>query len=381
MSSAATSSGIFLDRGDGRLVPMVVQPYEKEDLLQRLLAEHPELLAGDQVDSLSPRRWLLVARELGLSDEVDGADRWSLDHLFLDQDAIPTLVEVKRSSNREIRRQVVGQMLDYAANAVVYLKIEKLQAKFNETCKDCDPAEKLRGFLGQDKDPGQFWLQVKTNLQAGKVRMIFVADEIPSELRRIVEFLNTQMDPAEVLAVEVKQFVGEGFKTLVPRVIGQTAQTETIKSAASGKDWTKESVLQQLRDERSPDEARIAEQIIDWAEKHMPSIAWGRGSLYGSFFLGVDVDAVHYWIVGIRTTSISVKIEFQFGSLKRKPPFDDLNKRLELLRRFNQVPGINLPEDSHSRFPTIPLSDLKDEASLQQFLEVLGWFTQQFRAR
>jgi hypothetical protein len=33
-----------------------------------------------------------------------------------DQNAVPTLVEVKRSSDTRIRREVVGQMLDYAAN-------------------------------------------------------------------------------------------------------------------------------------------------------------------------------------------------------------------------------------------------------------------------
>ncbi len=47
--------------------------------------------------------------------------------------------------------------------------------------------------------------------------MLFVADEIPFQLRRIVEFLNAQMSEAEVLAViEVKQYVGQGLQTLVP---------------------------------------------------------------------------------------------------------------------------------------------------------------------
>jgi hypothetical protein len=31
----------------------------------------------------------------------------------LDQDAVPTLVEVKRSSDTRIRREVMGQMSDY----------------------------------------------------------------------------------------------------------------------------------------------------------------------------------------------------------------------------------------------------------------------------
>ena len=41
--------------------------------------------------------------------------------------------------------------------------------------------------------------------EPSEIALSFVADEIPSELRRIVEFLNQQMDPAEVLAVEIKQ--------------------------------------------------------------------------------------------------------------------------------------------------------------------------------
>ena len=41
-------SGVFVLHGDNTLVKMVPQPYEAESLLQRLLADHPDLLAGDQ---------------------------------------------------------------------------------------------------------------------------------------------------------------------------------------------------------------------------------------------------------------------------------------------------------------------------------------------
>ena len=84
-------------------------------------------------------------------------------------------------------------------------------------------------------DPEEFWRKVKTNLQAGKVRLVFVADEIPAELRRIVEFMNGQMDPAEVLAVEIKQYVGEESKVLVPRVMGQTVEAQRKKSGSANK--------------------------------------------------------------------------------------------------------------------------------------------------
>ncbi len=112
--------GMYLVQGDGGLVEMNEQPYDSEDLLQSLLAEYPNLLAGNQMSVADPRRWLLISREMPLASEEDGGVRWSVDHLFLDQDAIPTIVEVKRSTDTRIRREVVGQMLDYAANAVVY---------------------------------------------------------------------------------------------------------------------------------------------------------------------------------------------------------------------------------------------------------------------
>ena len=70
---------------------------------------------------------LLVKCEIGIADDLDRGDRWSLDHLFIDQDGVPTLVEVKRSTDRRIRREVVGQMLDYA---VVHWSVEKIQREF-----------------------------------------------------------------------------------------------------------------------------------------------------------------------------------------------------------------------------------------------------------
>lgn len=94
---------------------------------QRLLALHPSLLAGDAVDPDSPRRWLLVSREQAVPGEEGGAGRWSLDHLFIDQDSVLTLVEVKRASDTRARHEVVAQMLDYAANGVVYWPAETLR--------------------------------------------------------------------------------------------------------------------------------------------------------------------------------------------------------------------------------------------------------------
>jgi hypothetical protein len=351
--------------------------YDTEDLLQEYLADHHDLLAGDQIDSASPRRWLLVSREMSLASEEDGAGRWSVDHLFLDQDAIPTIVEVKRSTDTRIRREVVGQMLDYAANAVVYWPVERLQAQLEAGRED---HEQVLTELLEDTEasPEEFWQKVKTNLQAGKVRLIFVSDEIPTELRRIVEFLNQQMDPTEVLAVEIKQYVGENLKTLVPRVIGHTVEAQQKKTGAvhESKQWDEPSFFTALEARRGADEAGVARKILEWAETGPFDIWWGKGKHDGSFFPMLEHKDTRHWLISVWTYG---RLEVQFQQMKTEP-FNRESKRLEFLRRLNEVPGIDLPTSRINKRPSFLLSVLKDEAALRQFLEVLNWFVQEVEA-
>lgn len=154
--------GIFVIQADGKLRELTEQPYDSEDLLQRLLADYPDLLAGKQMDPATPRRWLLVTREAPVPGEDGGAGRWSVDHLFLDQEGTPTLVEVKRSTDTRIRREVVGQMLDYAANGVAYWPAESLQGLFNDNCVRAgrDGSAVLAEFLGPDGDPASFFSEL-----------------------------------------------------------------------------------------------------------------------------------------------------------------------------------------------------------------------------
>ena len=245
---------IFLIADGGDLVELEQQEYSSEDQLQDLLARFPSLLPGDDFDPSAPRRWLLVSREAGIPGESDGGDRWSLDHLFLDQDGVPTLVEVKRSSDTRLRREVVGQMLDYAANGVAHWPLEQLQALFRSSCEASgnDPDLQLQEFI-EHESAEEFWKAVKTNLQAGRIRLVFVADEIPAELQRVVEFLNNQMDPAEVLAVEIPRYSGSGLETLAPRVIGQTVAARTKKAGSTpGQPWDEPRFLAALGAERGP---------------------------------------------------------------------------------------------------------------------------------
>jgi hypothetical protein len=126
---------------------------------------------------------------------------------FLDA-VVPTLIETNRGEDTRGRRDVVAQMLDYAANAATEWRAEALREWHAERCQagGDDPAEDLAGLehsLGEDDS---FWARVGENLLAGNVRLVFISDAIPAGLQVIVEFLSERMTPTEVLAAKVRQF-------------------------------------------------------------------------------------------------------------------------------------------------------------------------------
>ena len=227
---------IFLvGKDEEDLTPMEETAYETEDVLQIALERYPDLLPGDQINPEAPRRWLLVAREMGIPGEIDAADRWSLDHLFLDQDGRPTFVECKRASDTRSRREVIAQMLDYAANGTAYWGANRLRQFAAETAKTRGKLldDEIRRLVqNEEVDIEAFWQTVEENLKDGKVRLIFVQDDIPQELRRLVDFLGRKMVDVKVLAVEIKQFKGKNQRALVPRVIGRPEGDGVVRPTA-----------------------------------------------------------------------------------------------------------------------------------------------------
>lgn len=71
---SSSQDGVFVV-SDDRLLELVRTPYELEDKFQDQLARHPQLLCGAQFPGMSPRRWLLVAREVPVPDREAGVAR------------------------------------------------------------------------------------------------------------------------------------------------------------------------------------------------------------------------------------------------------------------------------------------------------------------
>lgn len=372
--------GVFVLKDADTLVSMESAHFASEADFQTLLSKFPELLVGEQIDPANPRRWLLVKREMSIPSEDNGSGRWSVDHLFVDQDGVPTLVEVKRQSDTRIRREVVGQMLDYAANAVSYWPVEAIRAELDATCQQRGKSieECISQLLGPEGDVDTFWVNVKTNLEAGRIRMLFVADSIPSELRKIIEFLNRQMDPAEVLGVELRQFEGQGLKTIVPMVLGQTEAAVQKKRPATGERsaWTEERILAAIGTRTSPEVVQVAEKIIGWMKAKGDRLWHGNGVQQGS--IGAVVDAGQFDFYPAFLWSYG-SIELQFQWMRRRPFFEKLENRQELARRLNVISGISIAEGDLERRPSFPVAALIKPENLAVFLDTMDWAIAKFQ--
>lgn len=344
---------IFAEDEKGLLVAMRPSAPPSEDELQDLIARFPEILSEFEKDLL------LVKREKGVPDALSGAERWSLDHLFITKSAVPVLVEVKRASDTRIRREVIGQILDYAANGVVYWPLGALQAAFEETCSERNekPEEVLAEFL-DDNNTEQFWSQAQSNLEAGRLKLIVAADKIPAELARVIEFLNDQMR-AEVRAIELRYFLSaEGRRTLAPRFFGETERTKVTKSGGASTRLPPISIEEWLSRFIAP----LGEETLSGVREYMTVVESHSGEVYvassqGSIparFLGRDGNNIFPLSVDKRG-----RICIRFSETFDRIGLRDESVRQAVYDRFVQAVG-PLSTRSLRGYPSFGASKIND---------------------
>jgi hypothetical protein len=225
---------LFLRAGD-TLQALEEQHLSLEGTLQALLAEQPQLIPLQEIEPELTRPPLLLMREARMAG-------MELDHLFVTERAVPILVECKRGANREARREVVAQMIDYAANARLEWDADDLAAMLARRCEveglaAANEMAKLEHAFPSDDE---FWQECERNLRARTMWLLFVADEINERLKRVVEYLNESMAETTVLAMEVVQFAAGTQQLYQARLVGET------ETAAIAKGRTRKDVLSVL---------------------------------------------------------------------------------------------------------------------------------------
>jgi hypothetical protein len=200
-----------------------------EDYIQALVHEHPSILPISEVDPIF-KGAVAVCREL----ETPAGP---IDNFLVTPSGLPVLVECKLWRNAEARREVVGQILDYA----------KELARFTVSDLQREVAKRLGGGpstlleLVRAADPSvdevEFNDNLTANLQRGRFLLLLVGDGIRERVEAIAEYLQGHAGLHFSLGlVELPIYeLPDGGRIVAPRVLAHThVITRTVIALPDG---------------------------------------------------------------------------------------------------------------------------------------------------
>ena len=207
------SSLLIRREGEGDWHEPATTVYGNEQDLQDMLEDSPGLIPG-------------LAEPAAVAAEVYLRGAGYADLLLVEGDGEMTIVECKLSSNPEIRKSVVAQVLAYAA-ALARLDYPDVDAVFSSRIGKA-LADWFESSEADDWDEESFRQTVSQNLERGAFRLVIAVDEITDELKLIVAYLNHHTDRGlRLFALELRRAVDEGVEVLLPETYGEESADES----------------------------------------------------------------------------------------------------------------------------------------------------------
>ncbi len=357
---------VYVLNDDGKTEEMPSIYCENEDLeLQRILEFNPDLVPGDQINPTDPRRWLVVKREMPVPDPSTGENRWSIDLFFVDQDAMPTFIECKRYNDTRAKREVVGQMLDYAANGHYYWSKDDIHTYAEQAAEKVGLTLEEEIKRLQPEEPESidgFFQRVQDNLREGQVRLVFFLEESPPELKSVVDFLNGQMERSEVLLVEARQYEHNGTKIVTPVLFGYTEEARQVKktvSITSGqkRKWDKTSFFNDARERLAEKEVFTIKQLFDKSQELKCELTWGTGKTSGSF----SAKWPHFGANSVYSVYSDGRISINYGSFNKTPEQQEFIAFLKDTLSSNV--GFSTPDDYERRYPVYQIKEWSEKGN------------------
>lgn len=349
---------ILVRGGDSKWREPEVTSYENEAALQQLVAESPDLLTSQDLATVD-EFWI---PEIGYVDIVGvGAD------------GAITVVECKLRANPEIRREVVGQVLAYAGGLwqMSYEDFANTWAARSGRSLLDHVAEKTGAI-----EPDQVRAGIEASLNSGEFTLVIVVDEITSELKRIIEWLNVMTkSEVSVLALEL-QYLKEGStEILVPRLYGDAlASAKRSSGSSTGQKWNAESFAAAVEELEEPARSAVTD-LMAHGEANGLYPWWGVGQTPGmSWYYKVGTAKVSLFQIYLRPSGVTVaaSIGGLFGATGLGSP-----TALQMLEGLRGIPAIQ-PHVAHvtsqalNRFPSIPVAGVLDQVQVRRaFLRVI----------
>lgn len=340
---------ILIRGASGRWEEPSERGYAKEFELQQTLADHPQLIPGVSEGAKTCREF---KSDVGPADIV-----------IVEPNGEVTLVECKLASNPQIRREIIGQMFDYASQLWT-MDIDEFDRRWRDRNR-----ESL--FDGSSDAGFDLRSAVAVNLQGARFRIVLAVDTINKDLRRIVEFLNRALgSEISVVAVEYVRAVHAGIEILVPRSYGaELAEVKRSKEERSRETWNVEKHRRWLS-EHDPDNLRRFDHFLEEGksvglEYFGTANAEPTGGLRVITHDEVWIGTLYFYYYSGQRTSL----ELSFRKVRAQVPVSESLKRAldEFITALGAEPVFAeaariLHDSDFSKRPNIPFSEISEES-------------------
>lgn len=269
----------------------------------------------------------------------------------------------------------MAQALDYGASLWRH-------AEFSELLSSLDAAgdkqwrmtfrDKLAEFFSLDEEGvDDLTESMRTNLDEGSFKFVVLMDKLEERLKDLVTYVN-QNSQFDIYAVELDYYKHDIYEIVIPRIFGDEVKKD-VKSKSPGRRWSWDLFKERLR-ELGEEEVTAAQQIIDWAGNNNVDIDWTT-SQRGGFILCYYTDGKNgFYPFGV-TGDGKISWNTPHQGNKSPSPFNEREKRVEILRRLQAVKGATVDLDNVDGYHGLRLAlrAIANEDGRREFFSVCSW--------
>lgn len=306
------------------------QTYD-ENWLQDIIFRHPNSLPIQELDS-SFGPLIPVCREM-----ESGAG--PIDLVYINPNGMLTLVECKLWKNPEARREVVGQILDYAKELSGW-RYEDLQREVARSLKK--PGNALYDLVKEHHDINEatFVDNTTSYLKEGKFLLLILGDGIRQGVEKITEYIKGHAGMHFTFGlVEAAVYpLPNGELILQPRVLAKTMTVERYTVRLVDSDMALETEQEGLIDDEvneiQADHKAFWQDYLKKLDLDDVAQPLPNASTQANIWLMMPQTKNHVWINVFRAMSkdmIGVFLRFQKDSNIAKTVYDSLEEQRDAL--------------------------------------------------
>ncbi len=275
-----------------------------ENWIQELIHSNPDILPISEIETG-------FAPAISIGKEVSTIVG-NIDNLFISPDGYLTIVETKLWRNPEARREVVGQILDYAKELSKwsFTDLDNSVKKFNQRYNNNSDGllATVRKHTEVDEADERFFIDnTSKNLKRGRFLLLIAGDGIRESVEDMVEYLTQTPQLYFTLAlVELQVYKlnqNDNSLIIIPQLVTRTREitraivriegnystdvkvnietdlgTETTKQGYKRMTITAEDFFEQLEQNTDKDTVAFANQIIKDSDDLGLYIEWNAAS-------------------------------------------------------------------------------------------------------